>query len=163
MAGKDIWWLACLPNNLLAWRWTSNGSFGDFIILSSVILQQWSLGTFLPLLSSSSPLCVGAKSNMGPLPGKFVTVPVALNFLGIALMVDMGIFRTSSYFFHSHSPDLWSSTHFSLIWFVCSLIFPMLMIWIREYGLCRHLHIYTPVKQEVMDYCLKVRKHSDQL
>ena len=24
-------------------------------------------------------------------------------------------------------------------------------------------HIYTPVKQKVMDYCLKVPKHSDQL
>ena len=24
-------------------------------------------------------------------------------------------------------------------------------------------HIYTPVKQEVMDYYLKVPKHSDQL
>ena len=25
------------------------------------------------------------------------------------------------------------------------------------------LNIYTPVKQEVMDYCLKVPQHSDQL
>ena len=30
---------------------------------------------------------------MGPLPGKFVTVPVALNFISIALTVDMGIFK----------------------------------------------------------------------
>ena len=34
----------------------------------------------------------GGKIHMGPLPGKFITIPVALNFLGIALTVDMGIF-----------------------------------------------------------------------
>ena len=39
---------------------------------------------------------------MGPLPGKFVTVPVALNFLSIALTVDMGIFRQVT-IFYSHS------------------------------------------------------------
>ena len=37
-------------------------------------------------------LC-GDKINMGQLSGKFVTVPVALNFLNIALTVDMAIFR----------------------------------------------------------------------
>ena len=33
----------------------------------------------------------GGKINMGPHPGKFVTVPVALK-LSIALTVDMGLF-----------------------------------------------------------------------
>ena len=32
-------------------------------------------------------------------------------------------------------------------------------VWIREYGLCVSSYIYTPVKQDVVDYCLKVSKH----
>ena len=37
------------------------------------------------------------------LPGKIVTVAIALNFLSIALMVDMGIFRRGVVFVYSHS------------------------------------------------------------
>ena len=40
----------------------------------------------------------GGKINIDPLPGKFVTVLVALNFLSIALMVDMGLFRQIAIF-----------------------------------------------------------------
>ena len=40
----------------------------------------------------------GDKINMGPLPGEFVTCTVAFNFLGIALTVDMGIFRQVAIF-----------------------------------------------------------------
>ena len=37
-------------------------------------------------------VCEG-KINLGPRPGKFVTVPVDWNFLIIVLTVDVGIFR----------------------------------------------------------------------
>ena len=66
------------------------------MLLSSVILQQSSLSIFFPLLSS---LYIGKKINMGPLPDKFVTIPIALTFLSIALMLDMGIFRQVAIFY----------------------------------------------------------------
>ena len=43
----------------------------------------------------------GGKINMVPLPGKFVMVPVALNFLRIVLMVNMGLQANRLFF-----PDL---------------------------------------------------------
>ena len=99
----------------------------------------------------------GGKINMGPLPGKFVTVPVALNFLSIALNLDMGIFRRVAYFL-CHSLTNEAQQTFPTF----DLCVPMLMY---EYGNMASAspYIYTQVKQEVMDYCLNIPKHSDQL
>ena len=60
--GQQSFILACLPKYLLAWRWCLMlvlETSWPKMLLSSVILQQWSLGNFFTLLSSS--LCVGAK------------------------------------------------------------------------------------------------------
>ena len=48
---------------------------------------------------ASLPFTVrGGKINMGPVPSKFVTVPVALNLFSIVLTVDIGIFRRVAIF-----------------------------------------------------------------
>ena len=77
----------------------TNGSFEDlmtprcyFPLLFSNN-DPWGLSFLVTHLTGH-----GGKINMGPLSGKFVTVPVALNILTIALTVDLGHFQASSYF-----------------------------------------------------------------
>ena len=65
--------LECLANHLLGWRWH----------LMAVLETWWPPRCYFPLFPTSLiiPLIVhGGNIYMGPLPGKFVTVPVAFNF-----------------------------------------------------------------------------------
>ena len=68
----------------------SKGSFGDFMSPRCYFpFQEWELFSFLIILIA---VCRG-KINMVSLPGKFVTIPVAFNFLSLAITVDIGLFR----------------------------------------------------------------------
>ena len=81
---------------------TSNGRFEDFgqpqdatfLCNSPIMILEKCFASLIILFTVH-----GGKINRGPLPGKFVTVPVALNFLSIGLTVD---FQVSCYVF-SHS------------------------------------------------------------
>ena len=128
------------------------------VLLSSVILQQWSLGNFLPLLSAS--LC-GIKIKMGPLPGKFVTV--ALNFK-YCPNGRYEHFQESSFFFYSPSLT-YESQHTFPSFDLCFLIS-------SQYGLCVTSYLYPSemgsslilnFQALKLDYRLKVPKRVDQL
>ena len=78
------------------------------------------LGDFFPSLILLT-VCEG-KINIGPLPGRFVTV--ALNFLNIALTVDMGILRRVAIF---RSQSLTYEAQHNFPSFDLCVLFPMLM------------------------------------
>ena len=122
---------------------TSNGSFGDpmnskmatFFCNSLAVRSFWNFWHLLLFLSSSS-LCVGGKINMDPLPGKFLTVPVALNFLKHCPNGRYGHFKVKQIFYYCHSHALWNSTHL-FPHLICAFSYlSYLDVWVREYGLC---------------------------
>jgi len=61
-----------------------------------------------------------------PLPGWFLTSPVALYFLIISMIVEMGIFNCVEIFLRPFL-DLWSSTTFRCTSSMCSWVFPIVM------------------------------------
>ena len=103
-----FWWnyqkgffLACLPNNLLPWRWRLMVVLETWWPQDATFLCNFAtviLGEFFASLIGLPPVRK-CKINMGSLPGKFVTVLVALKFLSIALTADMGIFRRIPIFY----------------------------------------------------------------
>lgn len=115
--------LATLPNSLLAWRTGLNGDLKTwwpqdstkFCNSPTVVLRSASWTIFL------TPR--GDKIHMLPLPGKSTTVPVVLNFLIVAPKVVSGIFVfsvvTHCLIYESQQPLV------SL--FVSFLPFPMMM------------------------------------
>lgn len=75
---------------------------------------------------------------MCPLPGKIITAVIVLNLnVIITLILRMGILRCEAILYPL--PYFWCSTHFYLILFMYSLIFP------KESGLCVNLYLYLKV------------------
>ena len=118
--------LATLKNNL--WWCRADGSFGDFwpqdstnlcnspaVILGDSFVSRTILLTVrgVNVHTSSSRLI-------------FLTSPVALNFLIIAMIVEMGIFNCLEVFLYPF-PDLCSSTTFRHTSSLCSSVFPIVM------------------------------------
>ena len=77
----------------------SNGSFEDLITPRCYCPPNSPRLNFVEFFASLIILLTvcGCKIDMGPLPGMFVTVPVALNYLSIILTVNMAILTKTKF------------------------------------------------------------------
>ena len=120
--------LATLKNNLWWCRWRLMVVLETFWPQDSTNLCNSPAVILRDYFASRTILLTvrGVNLQTGPLPGWFLTSPVALNFLTIALIVEMGIFNCLDIFLYSF-PDFCSSTTFCHTSTLCSFVFPILM------------------------------------
>ena len=120
--------LATLQNNLWWCRWRLMVVLETFWPQDSTHLYNSPAVILGDSFASRTILLTvrGVNLQIGPLPGWFLTSPVALNFLIISMIVEMGIFNCLEIFLCPFL-DLCSSTTFRRTSSLCSWVFPIVM------------------------------------